>query len=807
MKPKLLALLAGLLLLTACNLPGLTPPPPTFTPGPTPTLTATPTLTPIPSLTPTPTLVPALAIASGDKALANGDYFHAQDEYQLALTSAADDNVRADALWGQGETHFLYENYPAALEPLRTLTQTYPNSPQAIHAWFLLGETYFDLGRYQEAADAYGSYLQLRPGLLDAYVQEQRGDALYALANYSDALTAYQAALTAAGQLNLTGVKVKVANSYLNGGDPATALTLYDEIYAAADNDYIKAQMDYFAGSALLKLDRAKEAYSRWQHAVANYPKSLYAFSALFNLIDANQSVDDFDRGLVDYYAGAGHYDVALIALNRYITNHPDHDGSALYYLGLTQRELGNYKEAIAAWDKFIIRYSSNEHWASAWDERATTQWFNLHDDRAATQGLQDYAATATGSPLITSYLMYAARIYVYANKLDEAAALWESLPSRYPSDSSLGDAMFQAGIMRYRQGKYPKALDDFQSALTLATDSSDGARAQLWIGKTYQASGDSVNAQSAWQKAQLVDLTGYYSLRARDLLESRAPFAVAPGYNLNYDLGVERTAAASWLRVKFNLSPDTDLTGLGTIASDPRLQRGTEYWQMGFYDEARVDFESLRVSVQENPADSFRLGNYMLDLGLYRPAIFALRQVLTLAGMDDQSASLNAPVYFKHARYGLYYADIIWPASTENSLDPLFVTSVIRWESLFEGFATSSANANGLMQIIPTTGEEIATNMGWPPNYSQSDLSSPYISIRMGTYYLNTRRNMFDGDLFAALAAYNGGPGNAQVWKDFAKGDPDLLLEVVDLSETRDYIRGIYETYTIYRALYSPMQ
>ncbi|MGC1378618.1 MAG: tetratricopeptide repeat protein [Anaerolineales bacterium] len=807
MKPKLLALLAGLLLLTACNLPELTPPPPTPTPGPTPTLTTTPTLTPIPSLTPTPTPVPALDIASGDKALADGDYSPAQDEYQLALASAADDNVRADALWGLGKTHFLYEDYPAALEPLRTLTQTYPNSPQAIHAWFLLGETYSALNRYQESADAYNAYLQLRPGLLDAYVQEQRGDAFYALANYSDALAAYQAAMSAAGQLDPTGVKVKVANSYLNGGDPATALTLYDEISAAADNDYLKAQMDYLAGNALIKLNRADEAYSRWQHAVANYPKSVYAFSALYNLVNANQSVDDFDRGLVDYYAGEGHYDVALTALNRYITSHPDNDGSALYYLGLTQRELGNYKEAIATWDKFITRYSSNDHWADAWEARATIQWLNLQDYSAAAQGLQDYAATATGSPLIVSYLMEAARIYEYGDKLDEAAALWESLPSRYPSDSSLGEAIFQAGIVRYRQEKYPQALDDFQSALTLAADSSAQARAQLWIGKTYQASGDSTDAQSAWQKAQLADSSGYYSLRARDLLENRAPFAAAPTNNLNYDLGAERTTAAAWLRVRFTLSPDTDLTGLGAIASDPRLRRGTEYWQTGLYDQARVEFESLREAVQENPADSFRLGNYMLDLGLYRPAIFALRQVLTLAGMDDQTASLNAPVYFKHARYGLYYADIVWPASSENGIDPLFTTSLIRQESLFEGFASSSANANGLMQIIPPTGADIAKQMGWPPNYSQSDLYSPYFSIRMGAWYFNHRCNVFDGNIYAALAAYNGGPGNAQVWQGLAKGDPDLLLEAIRFAETRDYIRGIYETYTIYRALYSPMQ
>jgi len=64
----------------------------------------------------------------------------------------------------------------------------------------------------------------------------------------------------------------------------------------------------------------------------------------------------------------------------------------------------------------------------------------------------------------------------------------------------------------------------------------------------------------------------------------------------------------------------------------------------------------------------------------------------------------------------------------------------------------------------------------------------------------------LLDNDLYAALAAYNAGPGNAAVWKELAGDDPDLLLEVVRFQETRNYIRYIYEIYTIYRTLYSPV-
>ena len=259
-------------------------------------------------------------------------------------------------------------------------------------------------------------------------------------------------------------------------------------------------------------------------------------------------------------------------------------------------------------------------------------------------------------------------------------------------------------------------------------------------------------------------------------------------------------------MRITFNLPTETDLSGLGTLASDLRVVRGTEFWELGLFDEARLEFEDLRDAVSASPENSYRLANYLLSLGLYRPAIFAARQVLTLAGLDEHASSLSAPPYFNHVRYGTYYADLIVPDAETYDLHPLFLFSVVRQESLFEGFVRSTAGARGLMQIVPATGSSIASAMGWPVDFDPEDLYRPYISIRMGSSYLDSNRKSLDGDMYAALAAYNAGPGNAAAWKALAGDDQDLLLEVIRFQETRDYIRFIYEIYTIYRTLYSPV-
>jgi soluble lytic murein transglycosylase len=351
--------------------------------------------------------------------------------------------------------------------------------------------------------------------------------------------------------------------------------------------------------------------------------------------------------------------------------------------------------------------------------------------------------------------------------------------------------------------------LGDYAAAQTTFTDAhkyvptiSESAAVHLWIGKSQKAAGDDTAARLTWQKAVTIDPTGYYSERARDLIANTVPFTPPNNLDLGYNLETERAEAETWLRATFALPPETDLSGPGVLSTDPRFQRGDEFWRLGLYEQARNEFESLRRAVELNAADTYRLAVYFHSLGLYRSAILASRQVLALAGMDE-AASLTAPVFFNHIRFGTYYADLVLPAAQEYNLNPLVVWSMMRQESFFEGFIRSSAGARGLMQIMPATGQGIVDQMGWPANYTSDDLYRPAVSVYLGVEYLDQQRSSL-GDLYPALAAYNAGPGNAAHWSGLAQSDPDLFLEVIRLDEPRRYIKAIYEMYVIYTQLYA---
>jgi soluble lytic murein transglycosylase len=562
--------------------------------------------------------------------------------------------------------------------------------------------------------------------------------------------------------------------------------------------------MDYLAGQSHEILGQTDLAYARYRHAVENYPLSYHSYLSLVELVDAGVAVNDLDRGLVDYYAEQ--YDVALAAFERYIKDNPVNNGDAHYYRALTFYQLLRTAEAVQELDYFIRTYPDNPNWLKAWKDKALIQWAVLGDYNAAAQTMLDFVALAPGSAEAPQFLMDAGRIYERDNQLTRAAETWERVSVEYRESDQASTALFWAGIARYRISDLTSALTIFNRNLLLATAPEDQARAYFWIGKTQAQLGDTASAQQSWQLGQALSNVDYYSLRSRDLLLGRGLFESPTILNMNPDLVKERADAEAWMRLTFNLPPETDLTGYDALATDYRFIRGTELWELGMLDEARLEFESVRETISANAVDNFRLGNHLLDLGLYRTAIFCMRQVLTLAGKENQTASLEAPPYFNHIRYGLYYRDLIVAESQVNGLNPLLVFSIVRQESLFEGFVRSSANAHGLMQVIPATGAQIASELAFP-NYTQNDLYRPNVSVRFGTYYLKQNQDLFGGNTYAALAAYNGGPGNAAIWNQLAGNDPDLLVEVIRLEETRNYIRNIYEIFNLYRALYSPEQ
>ena len=95
---------------------------------------------------------------------------------------------------------------------------------------------------------------------------------------------------------------------------------------------------------------------------------------------------------------------------------------------------------------------------------------------------------------------------------------------------------------------------------------------------------------------------------------------------------------------------------------------------------------------------------------------------------------------------------DAIYNNAIAQGLDPQLALEVAIQESGLNPGAVSSAGAIGLYQLMPDT----AAGLGVDP----TDISQ---NIAGGQSYLSQMLSQFGGDISAALAAYNWGPGNVQ--------------------------------------------
>ena len=102
--------------------------------------------------------------------------------------------------------------------------------------------------------------------------------------------------------------------------------------------------------------------------------------------------------------------------------------------------------------------------------------------------------------------------------------------------------------------------------------------------------------------------------------------------------------------------------------------------------------------------------------------------------------------------------AQAIVDASKQHDIDPSLVLAVIHVESRYNAFAVSSVGAMGLMQILPSTGRELATRYGIDWTGPQT-LFDPVANVRLGVAYLKQLSDRY-GSTSMALAAYNWGPG-----------------------------------------------
>jgi soluble lytic murein transglycosylase len=149
---------------------------------------------------------------------------------------------------------------------------------------------------------------------------------------------------------------------------------------------------------------------------------------------------------------------------------------------------------------------------------------------------------------------------------------------------------------------------------------------------------------------------------------------------------------------------------------------------------------------------------------------------------------------------YPVRHADLITASAERHGLDPALVCAVIKTESNWDDDASSSAGAQGLMQLMPSTAREVA-RLGLVNSsaYDPDDLTDPATNIEYGCAYLEYLQDNVS-TLDEQVAAYNAGLSKVEEWKAYSTSD---LADAISYPETKIYLERVKRAYSEYQTLY----
>lgn len=150
--------------------------------------------------------------------------------------------------------------------------------------------------------------------------------------------------------------------------------------------------------------------------------------------------------------------------------------------------------------------------------------------------------------------------------------------------------------------------------------------------------------------------------------------------------------------------------------------------------------------------------------------------------------------------RFPLAYRKTVLAYAKHYQIPQELVYAVIRQESAFRDDAASTAGAQGLMQLMPTTAK-LVSKREKITYLDQKQLLSSQKNINIGVAYLQQLAKRFGNHPVLMVAAYNAGPRQVAYWlKNHPPKEMDIWIETLPWQETRNYLKNVIAFYAVYQ-------
>jgi soluble lytic murein transglycosylase len=342
-----------------------------------------------------------------------------------------------------------------------------------------------------------------------------------------------------------------------------------------------------------------------------------------------------------------------------------------------------------------------------------------------------------------------------------QAKAFYQQLYRDYPTSGRAAAARFHAAVITFAAGDAKSAALAFDSLVAISPRADDALAARFWAGRAWGQASNKSLADARWKDVMAQSPTSYYS------------FASA-----------KRLGVPGW-------TPRDSIKTLPRVAAvDSGVARAALLEQLGMDVEAKFEYDALDDAASASTDRALATATAFVAHGQPSRAIRIAQRLADGGNRDARVYRLLFPVVDREE---------LERTAEARDLDPALVAGIIRQESSFNPRAVSVANARGLMQLLPSVGQEVARNLNFPV-WHPALLFDADANLQLGTAHLASYMKQY-GALPRVLAAYNAGGSRVTRWSSKpGADDPELFVERIPYVETRDYARIVQRNAEMYR-------
>lgn len=662
----------------------------------------------------------------------------------------------------------------------------FPNTPEAALARFYRGYLRLQAKDFQTAASLLADGKIAKQTAIGDYALYYRAQALQE-SGAQEAEREYRrlAQTFPESQLARTAI-LQAAGAGMIREDYASVIETLSPLISKNDGAALKLRAD-----ALEKQGRTNEAILTLRKLYFDAPQSPEAEKVAARLQALGGSTNAADgeqlKRRADNLYRAGQFAVAAQAYDQIARSFPN-DATDEVYLraGLCFYKANQHRQAADS----LARVRSPKLTADALYYLGLAQ-LSLGSEASAQQSLANLRRSAPSSDQIGALLYDLGRYHERRNNFEQAANYYSQLISKYPQAEKADEAHF---FLAWRAHQ----AHDYVNASRLLTEhianyggvTENRGRAGFWAAVDSDRAGNRSRALMLFRGMLSRYGAGWYGANSERRILAMEKEGVRTTQAQADPISRRAVEGLQILKVPQETLNESD---------QHHVRKAEDLMRIAFYTSASNELDAAREDAPNSPIVNLRIAQIFRTQGEPVAAINALKRAY-----PDYGQML--PEEMNRESWDIFYPLRWWPNIREESrrhgLDPYFIAGLIRQETVFDPKARSRANALGLMQLLPSTGQAVARRANGG-RFSSNELFNPVYNIQLGTAYVKEMLDRF-GRFEYVAAAYNGGPTRVARWiKELPGDDIEDWVESIPLSETRSYVQGVYRNSRQYQRLY----